>query len=54
MDELLREMAAEREHILETLDALQKAMEREEKTVIEMAAIATFVQNAYNGIDKHS
>ncbi|HCX90118.1 MAG TPA: hypothetical protein DHT43_06285 [Deltaproteobacteria bacterium] len=51
MDELLREIAAEKEHILETLNALQEALERKEKTVIGLAAIATFLQNTYNGME---
>lgn len=51
MDELLREVQAEKEHILATLQALKEALERKEKTVVELAAIATFLQNAYNGIE---
>jgi uncharacterized protein YutE (UPF0331/DUF86 family) len=51
MDELLREVQAEKEHILTTLQALRETLERKEKTVVELAAIATFLQNAYNGIE---
>ncbi|MCK4914381.1 MAG: hypothetical protein KAS69_07310 [Planctomycetes bacterium] len=51
MDELLRELSAEKEHITETLDALQQALERKEKTVVELAGIATFLQNTYNGME---
>ncbi len=51
MDELLQEIAAEKEHISETLRALQKALERKEKTIIELAAVATFLQNTYNGME---
>ncbi len=51
MDELYREVQAEKEHILATLQALKEALERKEKTVVELAAIATFLQNAYNGIE---
>jgi uncharacterized protein YutE (UPF0331/DUF86 family) len=51
MDELLREVEAEKEHILATLQALKEALERKEKTVVELAAIATFLQNTYNGIE---
>ncbi|MCW3128831.1 MAG: hypothetical protein N2V75_01830 [Methanophagales archaeon] len=51
MDELFREVEAEKELILATLQALKEALERKEKTVVELAAIATFLQNAYNGIE---
>jgi len=51
MDELFREVEAEKEHILATLQALKEALERKEKTIVELAAIATFLQNAYNGIE---
>jgi len=51
MDELHREVEAEKEHILATLQALKEALERKEKTIVELAAIATFLQNAYNGIE---
>ena len=51
MDELFREVEAEKEHILATLQALKETLKRKEKTVVELAAIATFLQNAYNGIE---
>jgi len=37
MDELFREVEAEKEHILATLQALKEALERKEKTVVELA-----------------
>ena len=52
MDELLREVQAEKEHLLATLQALKEALKRKEKTIVEFAAIAAFLQNAYNGIEK--
>ena len=51
MDELLREVQAERELVLETLGALKEALGRRRRTVVELAAIATFLQNAYNGME---
>jgi len=51
MDKLISEVEAEKEHISKTLAALNKAIKREKTTIIELAAIATFLQNAYNGIE---
>lgn len=51
MDDLLREVQAEKEYILDTLRALNEALQRKEKTVVELAAISTFLQNTYNGIE---
>ena len=51
MDDLLREVQAEKEYILDTLLALNEALQRKEKTAVELAAISTFLQNTYNGIE---
>lgn len=51
MNELLREVQSEKEYILDTLQALKEVLDRKEKTIVELAAIATFLQNIYNGIE---
>ena len=51
MDELFREVQAEKEHISDTLQALKEALGREKKTIVELAAIAAFLQDTYNGIE---
>jgi len=51
MDELTQEVQAEKEHILGTLRVLEKVLDREEKTIIELSAIATFLQDTYNGME---
>jgi len=51
MADLLREVQAEKEYVLDTLQALNEALQRKEKTAVELAAISTFLQNTYNGIE---
>jgi hypothetical protein len=51
MDELLREIDAEKEQIYQTLEALEEALSRQARTIIELAAIATFLHNFYNGVE---
>jgi uncharacterized protein YutE (UPF0331/DUF86 family) len=51
MNELLREISAEKEHISDTLRALDEAIKRTDRTIVELAAIATFLQNTYNGME---
>src|SRR3989338_1796114 len=51
MDNIIEQIAAERENVEKALNDLKTAMNRKEKTVIELAAIATFLHNIYNGIE---
>ncbi len=50
-DKLIREIQAEKEYISSTLQALKEAMTRKKQTIVELAAIATFIQNTYNGME---
>jgi len=49
MDELLREVQAEKEYLLDTFRALNEALQRKEKTVVELAAISTFLHSRIRG-----
>lgn len=51
MANLLQEIYIEEEHITRTLLALQEAKNRQPRTVIELSAMATFLHNAYNGME---
>lgn len=51
MNELIKEFQGENEYVTETLQALKETMDRKKKTIVELAAIATFLQNAYNGME---
>ncbi len=51
MDNLVKQIAAEIEHVEKSLNNLETAMAIKEKSVIELAAIATFLHNIYNGIE---
>jgi len=51
MVDLTRQIAAEKENVERALDNLKDTMGRREKSVIELAAIATFLHNIYNGIE---
>jgi len=49
MDNLSKQLLAEKEHVEIALSNLEEAMARKEKTIIELAAIGTFLHNVYNG-----
>ena len=51
MVDLTRKIAAEKENVEKALANLKVAMDRKERSTIELAAIATFLHNIYNGIE---
>lgn len=51
MVDLTRKIAAEKESVEVALANLKDAMRRKKKSVVELAAIATFLHNIYNGIE---
>ncbi len=51
MVDLTRIIAAEKENVERALDNLKDAMGREKTSTVELAAIATFLHNIYNGME---
>jgi hypothetical protein len=51
MDKLQKQILAEKENVEIALENLRLAKSKKEKTVIELAAIGTFLHNIYNGIE---
>lgn len=51
MGNLSKQILAEKENVEKALSNLKEAMAREEKSVIELAAMGTFLHNIYNGIE---
>jgi len=51
MDKLPAQILAEKENIEFALKNIEDALNRKEKSVIELAAIGTFLHNIYNGIE---
>jgi len=51
MDNLSRQILAEKENVEMAMSNLKEALSREQKTVIELAAIGTFLHNIYSGIE---
>ncbi|MBI5740918.1 MAG: hypothetical protein HZA16_09365 [Nitrospirae bacterium] len=51
MDNLSRQLIAEKENVEKAISNLETALSRDEKTVIELAATGTFLHNIYSGIE---
>ncbi len=51
MGNLSRQILAEKENVEVVLSNLSEAMNREKKSVVELAAIGAFLHNIYNGIE---
>lgn len=51
MDNLPRQIIAEIENVEAALRNLEETMDRKVKTVVELAAMGTFLHNIYNGIE---
>lgn len=51
MAKLSRRISAEKDGVAQVLEDLRTAMATKEKSVIELAAIATFLHNIYSGIE---
>jgi uncharacterized protein YutE (UPF0331/DUF86 family) len=51
MKDLARRIAAEKENVEKALQNLAEARARKDRSAVELAAIATFLHNIYNGIE---
>ena len=51
MDDLNRELEAQREYINRTLASISSVLKRKNITTIELAALGTFVHNVYTGME---
>ena len=51
MGRISKQIIAEKHNVDAALDNLTKAMARTKKSVVEMAAVGTFLHNIYNGIE---
>lgn len=51
MDNLSKQIMAEKENVKMVLSNLKEAMARKERSVIELAAMGTFLHNIYNGME---
>jgi len=51
MVDLTKKIAAEKQNVEQALDNLKEAISRKEKSIVELAAIAVFLHNIYNGME---
>lgn len=51
MDKIVEEISVEREYIEKTLKLLSEALNRTERTAIELSAIASFIHHSYTGME---
>lgn len=51
MADIPKQILAEKENIEAALNNLKEAIQRKEKSVVELAAIGTFLHNIYSGIE---
>ena len=49
--DLTRKVGLEKQNIARTLANLQLALDRQDRSVVELAAVATFLHNIYNGME---
>lgn len=51
MDKLTEEISIEKEYIEKTLDLLDEALSRSERSSIELSAIGSFLHHCYTGME---
>ena len=51
MDKLTEEISIEKEYVAKTLQLLDEALNRSEKSAIELSAIGSFLHHSYTGME---